>query len=172
MHSMDEAKIYKQKLSLLGDCFRTVVRKVINLTFSPNCLIFSLHQASETSEQWATITTHLDEKIVDIYDDVDKLHSIDQRFEQSLKIFTQLRTQHEDLVLQFLSLKSIVEKAHLYLRGYKHKWTQINDDNRRLHIENKHLHDKIDSFHRVEHVLHAKNDEQEINLGQLRKELK
>ncbi len=172
MHSMDEAKIYKQKLALLGDCFRTVVRKVINVTFSPNCLLFSLHQASETSEQWANITTNLDEKIVDIYHDVDKLHSVDQRFEQSLKIFTQLRTQHEDLVLQFLSLKSIVEKAHLYLHGYKHKWTHINDDNRRLHIENKHLHDKIESFHRVEHIMHAKNDEQEINLGQLRKELK
>jgi hypothetical protein len=25
---MDEGKIYKQKLALLGDCFKTVVRKV------------------------------------------------------------------------------------------------------------------------------------------------
>jgi hypothetical protein len=28
MQSMDEAKIYKQKLALLGDCFKTIVRKV------------------------------------------------------------------------------------------------------------------------------------------------
>ena len=29
MQSIDEAKIYKRKLSLLGDCFKTVVRKVL-----------------------------------------------------------------------------------------------------------------------------------------------
>ena len=31
IQSMDEAKIYKRKLTLLGNCFKTVVRKVIAL---------------------------------------------------------------------------------------------------------------------------------------------
>jgi hypothetical protein len=35
MQSIDEAKIYKQKLALLGDCFRTVVRKVTVLPKKP-----------------------------------------------------------------------------------------------------------------------------------------
>jgi hypothetical protein len=33
MQSMDEGKIYKQKLALLGDCFKTVVRKVSTIKF-------------------------------------------------------------------------------------------------------------------------------------------
>ncbi len=31
MQSMDEAKTYKQKLALLGDCFKTIVRTVRNV---------------------------------------------------------------------------------------------------------------------------------------------
>ncbi len=117
------------------------------------------------------MTTHLDEQIVDLSDDVDRLHTLDERFEQSTKVFTHLRGQHEDLLVQFLSLKSIVQKARSYLREYKRKWSQINDENRHLRIENKRLRDKIDDFHRAESLMHAKIDEQEIGLSQLRKEL-
>jgi regulator of replication initiation timing len=118
------------------------------------------------------MTIHLDEQIIDLTDDVDRLRILDERFEQSTKVFTHLRGQHEDLLGQFLSLKSIVEKAHLYLREYKRKWSQINDENRHLRIENKRLRDKIDDFHRAEHLMHAKIDEQEISLSQLRRELR
>ncbi|CAF3693774.1 unnamed protein product [Adineta steineri] len=150
IQSTDEVKIYKQKLALLGDCFKTIVRK-----------------ASESSEQWADITAHLDEYLLDLNDDVDKLYLFDERFEQSIKISTQLRGQYEDLVEQFLSLKTNVERLHFHIHKYKQKWLQMNDENRHLRIETKHLRDKIENFHRI----HAKNDEQEIILGQIRKEL-
>jgi regulator of replication initiation timing len=114
----------------------------------------------------------LDEQIIDLNDDVERLHTLDERFEHSTKILTLLRGQHEDILVQFLSIKSIVEKAHIFLREYKRKWTQKNDENRHLRIENKHLHDKIEDFHRAECLMHAKIDEQEIVLNQLRKELK
>lgn len=135
-------------------------------------LILVFDQASETSEQWANVATHLDEQIIDLSDDVDRLHTLDERLEQSTKIFTNLRGQHEDVHAQFLSLKPIVEKAHSYLREYKRKWSQINDENRHLRIETKRLREKIDDFHRAEKLMHAKIDEQEIALSQLRKELK
>jgi len=130
------------------------------------------NQASETSERWATITTHLDEQIVDLSDDVERLHTLDERFEHSTKVLTLLRGQHEDFLVQFLSLKSLVEKAHIFLREYKRKWSQTNDENRHLRIENNRLRDKLDDFHRAESLMHAKIDEQEIGLNQLRKELK
>ncbi len=154
MQSMDEAKIYKQKLSLLGDCFKTIVRKVKrNLEILVRMFFFD--QASETSERWANTTTHLDEQIVDLIDDVDRLRTLDERFEQSTKVLTNLRGQHEDLLVQFRSLKSIVGKVHLYLREYKRKWSQVSDDNLHLRIENKRLRDKIDDFYRTEGLMHT-----------------
>ncbi|CAF4352358.1 unnamed protein product [Rotaria sp. Silwood2] len=154
IQSMDEAKIYKQKLALLGDCFGTVVRK-----------------ASESSERWANISTHVDEQIIDLSGDVDRLASIDEHFEQSTKVLTHLRGQHEDILAEFLSVKKIVEKTNLYLREYKRKWLQINDENRHLHTEIKRLRNKLDDFHRAENLMHTKIDEQDILLSQLRKEL-
>ncbi|CAF3647727.1 unnamed protein product [Rotaria sp. Silwood1] len=154
MQSMDEAKIYKQKLTLLGDCFKIIVRK-----------------ASETSEQWANISAHVDEQIIDLNGDVDRLTPIDERFEQSTKVLTHLQGQHEDFLVEFLSLKKIVGKTRLYLREYKRKWLQTNDENRQLHIEIKRLRDKRDDFHRAESLMHTKIDEQDIGLNQLRKEL-
>ena len=65
-----------------------------------------------------------------------------------------------------------MEKAHVFLREYKRKWSQTNDENRHLRIENKHLRDKVDDFHRAKTLMHAKIDEQEIALNQLRKELR
>jgi regulator of replication initiation timing len=65
-----------------------------------------------------------------------------------------------------------VEKAHLYLREYKRKWSQMNDENRHLRIEIKRLREKIDDFHRAESLMHAKIDGQETDLVHLRKELK
>ncbi|CAF5109189.1 unnamed protein product, partial [Rotaria sp. Silwood1] len=127
--------------------------------------------ASETSEQWANITAHVDEQIIDLNGDVDRLTPIDERFEQSTKVLTHLQGQHEDFLVEFLSLKKIVGKTRLYLREYKRKWLQTNDENRQLHIEIKRLRDKLDDFHRAESLMHTKIDEQDIGLNQLRKEL-
>ena len=118
------------------------------------------------------MATNLDEKIIDLSDDADRLRTFDERFEQSLKVFTHLRSQHEDVLVQCLSLKPLVEKVHIYLREYKRKWSQINDENRHLRIETKRLREKIDDFHRAESLMHAKIDEQETSIGHLRKELK
>jgi hypothetical protein len=134
--------------------------------------LFRFNQASETSERWGSITTHLDEQIVDLNDDVEQLHTLDERFEHSTKLLTFLRGQHEDYLVQFLSLKSIVEKARIFLREYKRKWSQTSDENRHLCIENKRLRDKVDDYHRAESLMHVKIEEQEIGLSQLRKELK
>ncbi|CAF4067543.1 unnamed protein product, partial [Rotaria sordida] len=127
--------------------------------------------ASETSEQWANISAHVDEQLIDLSSDIDRLTSIDERFEQSTKFLTHLRDQHEDFLVEFLSLKKIVEKTRIYLREYKRRWSQINDENRHLHIEIKRLRDKIDDFHRAEKLMYGKIDEQDIALNQLRKEL-
>ncbi|CAF3545695.1 unnamed protein product, partial [Rotaria sp. Silwood2] len=128
--------------------------------------------ASESSERWANISTHVDEQIIDLSGDVDRLASIDEHFEQSTKVLTHLRGQHEDILAEFLSVKKIVEKTNLYLREYKRKWLQINDENRHLHTEIKRLRNKLDDFHRAENLMHTKIDEQDILLSQLRKELK
>ena len=69
-------------------------------------------------------------------------------------------------------MKPVLEKAHLYVREYKRKWSQTGDENRHLRMENKRMRHKIDEFHRTEGVMHAKIDEQELGLVQLRKELK
>jgi hypothetical protein len=152
MQSMDEAKIYKQKLALLGDCFKTIVRKV---RYVEIFLILLFYQAPEMNERWANTTTHLNEQIVDLSEDVDRLRTLDERFEQSTKALTNLQGQHEDLLVQFRSLKSIVGKVHLYLREYKRKWSQVSDDNLHLRIENKRLRDKIDDFYRTEGLMHT-----------------
>ena len=128
-------------------------------------------KASDTSERWADVTMHLDEQIINLINDIDRLHIFDERFEQSTKILTNLRSQHEDFLVQFHSVKSMIEKFHLYLHEYKRKSTQINDENRHLRIETKRLREKIDDYHRTESLMHAKITEQDINLSQLRKEL-
>jgi hypothetical protein len=87
-------------------------------------------------------------------------------------MLTLLRSQHEDLLLQFLAVKPVLEKAHLYVREYKRKWSQTSDENRHLRMEAKRMRSKIDDFHRAEGLMHAKIDEQELSLTQLRKELK
>ncbi|CAF0725433.1 unnamed protein product [Rotaria sordida] len=154
VQSIDEAKICKRKLTLLGNCFKTVVRK-----------------ASETSERWASITSKLHEQITDLSEDANRLRILDERFEQSTKMLTLLRSQHEDLILQFMTVKPVLEKAHLYVREYRRKWSQTSDENRHLRMEIKRLRAKIDDFHRAEGIMHTKIDEQEMNLVQLRKEL-
>ncbi|CAF4150962.1 unnamed protein product, partial [Rotaria sp. Silwood2] len=154
VQSIEEAKICKRKLALLGNCFKTVVRK-----------------ASETSERWANITSKLHEQVTDLSEDANRLRILDERFEQSTKILTLLRSQHEDLILQFMAVKPVLEKAHLYVREYKRKWSQTSDENRHLRMEIKRMRAKIDDFHRAEGIMHTKIDEQEINLVQLRKEL-
>ena len=87
-------------------------------------------------------------------------------------MLTLLRSQHEDVMLQYIALKPIVEKAYLYVREYKRKWSQIIDENRHLRSETKRMKNKIDDFHRAETLMHTKIDEQENALAQLRKELK
>ncbi|CAF4279111.1 unnamed protein product, partial [Rotaria magnacalcarata] len=154
VQSTDEAQICKHKLSLLGNCFKTIVRK-----------------ASETSERWANITSKLHEQVTDLSEDANKLRSLDERFEQSTKMLTLLRSQQEDLILQFMTVKPALEKAHLYVREYKRKWSQTSDENRHLRMETKRLRAKIDDFHRAEGIMHTKIDEQEMSLAQLRKEL-
>ena len=71
-----------------------------------------------------------------------------------------------------MAMKLALEKAHLYVREYKRKWSQTSDENRHLRMEVKRMRTKIDDFHRAEGLMHAKIDEQEVNLAQLRKELK
>ncbi|UJR13437.1 hypothetical protein I4U23_000451 [Adineta vaga] len=154
IQSMDGGKIYKQKLVLLGECFKTIIRK-----------------ASETSEQWVDLITHLDELITDLSNEIDRFHLLGEHFQQSTNISTQLRVQYEDLISQFLMLKSNVEKIHLYLRKSKQKSFQINEENLHLHIEIKRLREKIENYHRVENLMHTKTNEQEIGLNQLRKDL-
>lgn len=114
----------------------------------------------------------MDEQIVDLVDDADRLHELDERFEHSIKVLTLLRGQHEDLLAQIHPLKLSVEKAHVFLREYKRKWAQTNDENRHFRIETKHLREKIEDFHRAKSTMNAKIDEQDIALNQLRKELK
>ena len=72
-----------------------------------------------------------------------------------------LRSQHEDLILQFLTIKPVLEKAHLYVRDYKRKWSQTSDENRHLRMEIKRMRGKIDDFHRAEGLMHSKIEEQE-----------
>ena len=134
--------------------------------------MFRFNQASETSERWGSITTHLDAQIVDLTDDAERLHTLEERFEHSTKLLTFLRGQHEDYLVQFFSLKSLVEKAHIFLRDYKRKWSQTSDENRHLRIENKRLRDRVEDFHRAESLMREKIEEQEIGLTQIRKELK
>lgn len=110
--------------------------------------------------------------MTDLSEDVNQLCLLDERFEQSTKVLTHLRSQHEDLVLQVLALKPALEKAHLYVREYKRKWSQTNEENRHLRAENKRMRSKIDDFHRAEGLMHTKIEEQELSLAQLRKELK
>ncbi|CAF4784013.1 unnamed protein product, partial [Rotaria sp. Silwood1] len=128
-------------------------------------------QASETSERWAYITSKLHEQITDLSEDANRLRILDERFEQSTKTLTLLRSHHEDLILQFMTIKPVLEKAHLYVREYKRKWSQTSDENRHLRMEAKRMRTKIDDFHRAEGIMHTKIDEQEMNLVQLRKEL-
>ncbi|CAF0728780.1 unnamed protein product [Adineta steineri] len=154
IQSLDEAKIYKRKLTLLGNCFKTVVRK-----------------ASETSEQWVISTSKLHEQITDLSEDANKLRTLDERLEQSTKMLTLLRSQHEDLILQFMAVKPVLEKAYLYVREYKRKWSQTSNENRHLRSETKRMRSKIDDFHRAEGLMHTKIDEQEATITQLRKEL-
>ncbi|CAF0922423.1 unnamed protein product [Adineta ricciae] len=154
IQSMDESKIYKRKLTLLGNCFKTVVRK-----------------ASETSEQWVVSTSKLHEQITDLSEDANKLRSLDERLEQSTKALTLLRSQHEDLILQFMGVKPVLEKAYLYVREYKRKWSQTSNENRHLRMETKRMRSKIDDFHRAEGLMHGKIEEQEATVVQLRKEL-
>ncbi|CAF3995313.1 unnamed protein product [Rotaria sordida] len=89
--------------------------------------------ASETSERWANISAHIDEQIMDLSRDVDRLTTIDEQF------------------------------VYIYVNI---------DGNRQLYFEIKRLHDRLDDYHRTENLMHAKIDEQDINLNQLRKELK
>ncbi|CAF1563814.1 unnamed protein product, partial [Rotaria sordida] len=88
--------------------------------------------ASETSERWANISAHIDEQIMDLSRDVDRLTTIDEQF------------------------------VYIYVNI---------DGNRQLYFEIKRLHDRLDDYHRTENLMHAKIDEQDINLNQLRKEL-
>jgi regulator of replication initiation timing len=75
-------------------------------------------------------------------------------------------------MLQYIAVKPILEKAYLYVREYKRKWSQTTDENRHLRTETKRMRSKIDDFHRAEGLMHTKIDEQETALVQLRKELK
>jgi chromosome segregation ATPase len=133
---------------------------------------FHFVKASETSEQWANITSRLHEQIIALSEDTNKLRTLDERFEQSTKMLNLLRSQHEDLMVQFLAVKPVLEKAHLYIREYKRKWSQTSNENRHLRTEIKRMRGKIDDFHRAESLMHSKIDEQEITLVKLRKELK
>ena len=105
-------------------------------------------------------------------EETNKLQFLDDRFEQSTKLLTFLRSQHEDLLLQFATIKPVLEKAFLISREYKRKWSQTCDENRHLRTENKRLRGKIDDFHRAENIFHNKIEEQETSLTLLRKELK
>jgi hypothetical protein len=133
---------------------------------------FLFRKASETSEQWVVSTSKLHEQITDLSEDANKLRTLDERFEQSTKMLTLLRSQHEDLILQFLAVKPVLEKAYLYVREYKRKWSQTSNENRHLRTETKRMRSKIDDFHRAEGLMHAKIDDQETSLAQIRKELK
>jgi regulator of replication initiation timing len=75
-------------------------------------------------------------------------------------------------MLQFVAIKPTLEKAHLYVREYKRKWSQTSDENRYLRMEVKHMREKVDDFHRAEGLMHSKIDQQEVTLAQLRKELR
>jgi chromosome segregation ATPase len=97
---------------------------------------------------------------------------LDDRFEQSTKLLAYARTQHDDVLAQFSTLKTAVGKAHVFLREYRRRWSQTNDDNRHLRTETKRMRHKIDDFHRAEGILHKKIDEQDATLTQLRQELR
>jgi regulator of replication initiation timing len=155
IQSTDEANIYKRKLSLLGNCFKTIVRK-----------------ASETSERWANVTARLHEQITDLSEDTNKLRTLDERFDNSTKLLNLLRSQHEDLILQFQTIKPALEKVHLYVREYKRKWSQTSEENRHLRMENRRMRTKIDDYHRAEGLTHSKIEEQDLILTKLRKELR
>ena len=129
-------------------------------------------KASETSERWATVTSRLHEQIIDLSEDANKLRTLDERFDHSTKLLNLLRSQHEDLILQFQALKPAIEKAHLCVREYKRKWLQTSEENRHLRSENKRMRAKIDDYHRTEGVTHSKLEEQDIILTKLRKELR
>ena len=83
-----------------------------------------------------------------------------------------LRSQHEDLVVQFQAMKPVLEKVHLYIRDYKRKWSQTSEENRHLRTDVKRMRAKIDEFHRAEGAMHSKLEEQELIVAQLRKELR
>ena len=78
-----------------------------------------------------------------------------------------LRSQHEDVLVHYLSFKPVLEKVHIYMRNLKRQHRQINDENRHLKIENKRLREKLEDFHRAEHSMHTKIDEQQIVINQL-----
>lgn len=118
------------------------------------------------------MTTQLDELITELSDETERFHLLGERFEQSIKLSSQLQLQHKDSLDQFFSLKSNVAKIHSCLREYKQKSSQIHNENLHLHIEVKRLREKIENYQRIENLMHTKTNEQEIGLQQLRKELK
>lgn len=105
-------------------------------------------------------------------EEFDRLSALDEHFEKSTKFYTNLKSQHDDFLVQFSSVKQTVDKLHSYLRQYKRKCAQTNDENHHLHMQTKILSAKIDDFHRTENLMSTKIDEQEMDLSQLRKELK
>lgn len=129
-------------------------------------------QASETSERWASITTRLHEQFSDVSDEANKFRLLDERFDHSTKMLNLLRGQHEDVVLQFLAIKPVLEKVHLHFREYRRKWSQTNEENRHLRTDIKRMRSKIEEFHRTEGSMHSKLEEQELIVTQLRKELR
>jgi len=137
-----------------------------------NANFFLFQKASETSERWANVTARLHEQITDLSEDFNKLRSFDERLEQSTRMFNLLRSQHEDLILQYVTIKPVLEKTHLYVREYKRKWSQTSDENRQLKMEIKRLRNKLEDFHRAEGLMHSKIEEQTTSLTQLRKELR
>ncbi|CAF1340250.1 unnamed protein product [Didymodactylos carnosus] len=154
IQSIDEGKICKRKLAILGECFQTLVRK-----------------SSETSEKWAKAIQRLHDQFSDINEQLIKLRLIEERFEQTIKIITVLRSHYEDISLQTVALKPVIEKLYMYIREYKKRSTNTNEENRLYKSETKKLRTKLDDFHRAEVLMHNRLDEQELSLIQLRKEL-
>ncbi|CAF1286734.1 unnamed protein product, partial [Didymodactylos carnosus] len=98
IQSIDEGKICKRKLAILGECFQTLVRK-----------------SSETSEKWAKAIQRLHDQFSDINEQLIKLRLIEERFEQTMKIITVLRSHYEDISLQTVALKPVIEKLYMYI---------------------------------------------------------
>ncbi|CAF1584539.1 unnamed protein product, partial [Didymodactylos carnosus] len=128
--------------------------------------------SSETSEKWAKAIQRLHDQFSDINEQLIKLRLIEERFEQTIKIITVLRSHYEDISLQTVALKPVIEKLYMYIREYKKRSTNTNEENRLYKSETKKLRTKLDDFHRAEVLMHNRLDEQELSLIQLRKELK